>query len=41
MIEVGDDVAVTLGDDGTAIDVELLDSSEDPGFLGDDGGDEE
>ena len=29
-IEVGDDVAVTLDEDGTAIDVELLDFSEDP-----------
>lgn len=36
-IEVGDDVAVTLDEDGTAIDVELLDWSEDPG---DEGGDE-
>lgn len=36
-IEVGDDVAVTLDEDGTAIDVELLDWSEGPG---DDGGDE-
>lgn len=38
-IAVGDDVAVTLDEDGTAIDVELLDWSEDPG-PGDDGGDE-
>ena len=30
-IEVGDDVAVTLDEDGTAIDVELLDWSDDPG----------
>jgi hypothetical protein len=30
-IEVGDDVAVTLDEDGTAIDVELLDWVEDPG----------
>jgi hypothetical protein len=29
-IEVGDDVVVTLDEDGTAIDVELLDWSEDP-----------
>jgi hypothetical protein len=36
-IEVGDDVAVTLDDDGTAIDVELLDWVDDPG---DDDGDE-
>lgn len=36
-IEVGDDVAVTLDEDGMAIDVELLDWSEDPG---DEGGDE-
>jgi hypothetical protein len=36
-IEVGDDVAVTLDEDGTAVDVELLDFSEDPG---DGGGDE-
>ncbi|MFL5816061.1 MAG: hypothetical protein ACJ76L_00515 [Conexibacter sp.] len=36
-IEVGDDVAVMLDEDGTAIDVELLDLSEDPG---DEGGDE-
>ncbi len=36
-IEVGDDVAVTLDDDGTAIDVELLDWVDDPG---DDGGDD-
>jgi hypothetical protein len=35
-IAVGDDVAVTLDEDGTAIDVELVDFSEDPG----DGGDE-
>lgn len=35
-IEVGDDVAVTLDEDGTAIDIELLDWSDDPG----DGGDE-
>lgn len=35
-IEVGDDVAVTLDENGTAIDVELLDWSTDPG----DGGDE-
>jgi hypothetical protein len=35
-IEVGDDVAVTLDEDGTAIDVELLDWVDDPG----DGGDE-
>lgn len=36
-IAVGDDVAVTLDQDGTAIDVELLDWSEDPG---DGGGDQ-
>ncbi|HEV7774848.1 MAG TPA: hypothetical protein VGO48_16320 [Conexibacter sp.] len=36
-IEVGDGVAVTLDEDGTAIDVELLDWSEEPG---DEGGDE-
>lgn len=36
-IEVGDDVAVMLDEDGTAIDVELLNWSEDPG---DEGGDE-
>jgi hypothetical protein len=36
-IAVGDDVAVTLDQDGTAIDVELLDWSDDPG---DGGGDE-
>jgi hypothetical protein len=34
-IEVGDDVVATLGEDGTAIDVELLDWSEDPGDEGD------
>jgi len=39
-IEVGDEVAVTLDEDGTAIDVELLDWSEDPGDPGDEGGDE-
>jgi hypothetical protein len=38
-IEVGDDVVVTLDEDGTAIDVELLDWSEEPGDDGD-GGDE-
>jgi len=30
-IEVGDDVAITLDEDGTAIDVELLDWSQEPG----------
>ncbi|HKG39868.1 MAG TPA: hypothetical protein VKB25_12840 [Conexibacter sp.] len=35
-IEVGDDVVVMLDEDGTAIDVELLDWSEDPGDDGDD-----
>ena len=38
-IEVGDDVAVTVDEDGTAIDVELLDWSEDR-RPGDEGGDE-
>jgi hypothetical protein len=41
-IEIGDDVAVTL-DDGTAVDVELLDWSDDPGPAApgdEDGGDE-
>jgi hypothetical protein len=45
-IAVGDDVAVTLDADGTAVDVELLDGSQDPGpdpdpgdGGGDDGGD--
>jgi hypothetical protein len=38
-IAVGDDVAVTLDQDGTATDVELLDWSEDPGS-GDGGGDQ-
>lgn len=37
-IELGDDVAVTLDENGTAVDVELLDWSEDPG---DDGGGDE
>ena len=37
-IAVGDDVAVSLDGDGTAIDVEPLDASDDPG-PGDDGGD--
>jgi hypothetical protein len=36
-IEVGDEVAVTLDEDGTAVDVELIDWPEDPG---DEGGDE-
>jgi hypothetical protein len=36
-IEVGDEVAVTLGEDGTATDVEPLGGDEDPG---DEGGDE-
>jgi len=41
-IAVGDEVAVTLDDDGTAIDVELLDwSDEDPGPGDDDGGEDE
>jgi hypothetical protein len=35
-VEVGDDVAVTLDEDGTAIDVEVLGWSEDPGDDGDD-----
>jgi hypothetical protein len=40
-IAVGDEVAVTLDEDGTAIDVELLDGAgEDPGAGDDDGGDE-
>jgi hypothetical protein len=39
-IAVGDDVAVTLDEDGTAIDVELLDWSEDPGPPAPGGGDE-
>jgi len=41
-IGVGDEVAVTLDEDGTAIDVELLDwSDEDPGPGDDDGGGED
>jgi hypothetical protein len=36
-IEVGDEVAVILGEDGTAIDVELLDWPEDSGDEGDEG----
>ena len=40
-IELGDDVAVTLDEDGRALDVELLGWSDDPGDPGDDdGGDE-
>lgn len=38
-VAVGDDVAVYLDDDGTAVDVEVLDLSDDPG-PGDDGGDD-